>query len=136
MFALYDALDHSFPKLPYSEREEKIADQSNFVNDENWPTNGRKTSESRVSFQRLKPGTFYRNTEQEIGLVILNMYIIYLLLLLKLLSASSSQSSLLPSAWSNFHINGLNSSIFSGFAMFRSNSLCIRRLIQLRSEPW
>ena len=33
MFALSDARDYSFSKVPYLEREEKITDQSNFVND-------------------------------------------------------------------------------------------------------
>ena len=32
MFALSDARDYSFSKVPYLEREEKITDQSNFVN--------------------------------------------------------------------------------------------------------
>ena len=32
MFALSDARDYSFPKVPYLEREEEITDQSNFVN--------------------------------------------------------------------------------------------------------
>ena len=32
MFALSDARDYSFSKLPYLEREEEISDQSNFVN--------------------------------------------------------------------------------------------------------
>ena len=32
MFALSDARDYSFSKVPYLEREEEIADQSNFVN--------------------------------------------------------------------------------------------------------
>ena len=31
MFALSDARDYSFSKVPYLEREEKITDQSNFV---------------------------------------------------------------------------------------------------------
>ena len=30
MFALSDARDYSFSKVPYLEREEKITDQSNF----------------------------------------------------------------------------------------------------------
>ena len=53
MFALSDASDYSFSKVPYLEREEEITDQSNFVNN---VTNGRKTPESRESFQRLRPG--------------------------------------------------------------------------------
>ena len=32
MFALSDACDYSFSKVPYLEREEEITDQSNFVN--------------------------------------------------------------------------------------------------------
>ena len=32
MFALSDARDYSFSKVPYLEREEEITDQSNFVN--------------------------------------------------------------------------------------------------------
>ena len=32
MFALSDARDYSFWKVPYLEREEEITDQSNFVN--------------------------------------------------------------------------------------------------------
>ena len=32
MFALSDARDYSFSKVPYLEREKEIADQSNFVN--------------------------------------------------------------------------------------------------------
>ena len=32
MFALSDARENSFPQVPYLEREEKITDQSNFVN--------------------------------------------------------------------------------------------------------
>ena len=32
MFALSDARDYSFLKVPYLEREEEITDQSNFVN--------------------------------------------------------------------------------------------------------
>ena len=32
MFALYDARDYSFSKVPYLEREEEITDQSNFIN--------------------------------------------------------------------------------------------------------
>ena len=32
MFALSDARDHSFSKVPYLEREEETTDQSNFVN--------------------------------------------------------------------------------------------------------
>ena len=32
MFALFDARDYSFSKVPYLEREQEIADQSNFVN--------------------------------------------------------------------------------------------------------
>ena len=32
MFALSDARDYSFSQVPYLEREEKITDQSNFVN--------------------------------------------------------------------------------------------------------
>ena len=31
MFALSDARDYSFSKVPYLEREEKTTDQSNFV---------------------------------------------------------------------------------------------------------
>ena len=31
MFALSDARDYSFSKVPYLEREEKITDQSNYV---------------------------------------------------------------------------------------------------------
>ena len=31
MFALSDACDYSFSKVPYLEREEEITDQSNFV---------------------------------------------------------------------------------------------------------
>ena len=68
MFALSDARDYSFSKVPYLEREEEITDQSNFVNNETyftsgsrarlkkWPTKGAKTPESRESFERLKPG--------------------------------------------------------------------------------
>ena len=33
MFALFDARDYSFSKVSYLEREEKITDQPNFVND-------------------------------------------------------------------------------------------------------
>ena len=33
MFALSDACDYSFSKVPYLERAEDITDQSNFVND-------------------------------------------------------------------------------------------------------
>ena len=33
MFALFDAREYSFSQVPYLEREEKITDQSNFVND-------------------------------------------------------------------------------------------------------
>ena len=32
MFALSDARDYSFSKVPYLEREEEITDQSNFLN--------------------------------------------------------------------------------------------------------
>ena len=32
MFALSDARDYAFSKVPYLEREEEITDQSNFVN--------------------------------------------------------------------------------------------------------
>ena len=32
MFALSDARDYSFAKVPYLEREEEVTDQSNFVN--------------------------------------------------------------------------------------------------------
>ena len=32
MFALSDARDYSFEKVPYLEPEEEITDQSNFVN--------------------------------------------------------------------------------------------------------
>ena len=32
MFALSDARDYSFSKVPYLEREEEITNQSNFVN--------------------------------------------------------------------------------------------------------
>ena len=68
MFALSDARDYSFSKVPYLEREEEITDQLNFVNNvtcfpsgsrarlKKWPTNGGKTPESRESFQKLKPG--------------------------------------------------------------------------------
>ena len=60
MFALSDARDYSFSKVPYLEREEEITDQSNFrfprPLEKKWPTNGGKTPESRGSFQRLKPG--------------------------------------------------------------------------------
>ena len=68
MFALSDARDYSFSKVPYLEREEETTAQSNFVNNvtyftsgsrarlKKWPTNGEKTPESRESFQRLKPG--------------------------------------------------------------------------------
>ena len=69
MFALSDARDYSFSKVPYLEREEEITDQSNFVNNvtwfyfrgcrarlKKWPTNGGKTPERRESFERLKPG--------------------------------------------------------------------------------
>ena len=33
MFALSDARDYSFSKVPYLEREEEITDQSNLVKD-------------------------------------------------------------------------------------------------------
>lgn len=33
MFALYDAREYSFLQVPYLEREEKVTDQSNFVDD-------------------------------------------------------------------------------------------------------
>ena len=36
MFALSDARDYSFSKVPYLEREEEITDQSNFVNNVTW----------------------------------------------------------------------------------------------------
>ena len=32
MFALSDARDYSFSKVPYLEQEKKITDQSNFLN--------------------------------------------------------------------------------------------------------
>ena len=77
MFALSDARDYSFSKVPHLEREQEITDQSNFVKNvtkfsgsrarlKKWPTNGGKTPESRESFQRLKPRS-YRNTEQDIA---------------------------------------------------------------------
>ena len=67
MFALSDARDYSFSKVPYLEREEEITDQSNFVNvtlfSFRFPRRLKKmadklgkTPESRESFQRLKPG--------------------------------------------------------------------------------
>ena len=58
-----------FPKYHIWNEKQKITDQSKFVNDvkqfsltfprplKKWLTNGGKTSESRVSFQRLKSGS-------------------------------------------------------------------------------
>ena len=77
MFALSDARDYSFSKVPYLEREEKITDQSNFVkitDQSNFkqrdvillhvPTPAwkkmadkrGKTPESQESFQKLRQG--------------------------------------------------------------------------------
>ena len=65
MFALSDARDYSFSKVPYLEREEEITDQSNFVNNVTqfyfrFPCplkkNGGQTLKSRERFQRLNPG--------------------------------------------------------------------------------
>ena len=55
MFALSNARDYSFSKVPYLEREEEITDQSNFVKKK------RKTPESRESSQRLKPGILLKH---------------------------------------------------------------------------
>ena len=42
MFALSDARDYSFSKVPYLEREEEITDQSNFVTTwRNFPSGSR-----------------------------------------------------------------------------------------------
>ena len=32
MFALFDARNYSFSKVPYLERQEEVTDESNFVN--------------------------------------------------------------------------------------------------------
>ena len=45
MFALSDARDYSFSKVPYLEREEEIADQSNFRFPRPLEKNGRQTGE-------------------------------------------------------------------------------------------
>ena len=54
MFALSNARDYSFSKVPYLEREEEITDQSNFVNNVTYfsfrfprllEKNGRQTGE-------------------------------------------------------------------------------------------
>ena len=51
MFALSDARDYSFLKVPYLEREEEITDQSNFA-----PAykNGGQTGEKRGKYLSLR----------------------------------------------------------------------------------
>ena len=77
MFALSDARDYSFSKVPYLEREEKITDQSNFVNNvtlfyftfsRQLTKNGQQTGEKLPKAEKAFKGwnlESYRNTEQD-----------------------------------------------------------------------
>ena len=73
MFALSDARDYSFSKVPYLEQEEEITDQSNWRNFpsgsrarlKKCPTNGEKLPKAEKAFKGWNQ-EYYRNTEQDI----------------------------------------------------------------------
>ena len=77
MFALSDARDYSFLKVPYLEQGKKITDQSNFLNNVTLFTsrsrarlkNGRQTGEKLPKAEKAFKDwnhESYRNTEQDI----------------------------------------------------------------------
>ena len=56
MFALSDARDYSFSKVPYLEREEEITDQSNFRFPRPHEKNGRQTGEKLPKAEKAFKG--------------------------------------------------------------------------------
>ena len=56
MFALSDARDYSFSKVPYLEREEEITDQSNFRFPRPHEKNGRQTGEKLSKAEKAFAG--------------------------------------------------------------------------------
>ena len=54
MFALSDARDYSFSKVPYLEREEEITDQSNFVNNVTYFTSCSRARLKKMANKRGK----------------------------------------------------------------------------------
>ena len=81
MFALSDARDYSFSKVPYLEQEEEITDQSNFANNvtqfyfmfprplKKMPDRRRKKLPKAEKALKGWNQESYRNTEQDIALL-------------------------------------------------------------------